>query len=149
MGCVLGRPPVSVDILPDAAGNAGHTHFPKDVPECMKSWFDDSPQKRQYLEVRILTTLAGTAAHNILEPNRPQDSGDYMDENQAREMVRDHMSWDDAREAYIEQLKKKAQQSLVKYWGAVEAVAAALLQHDRLTNVEVTAIVDRNPPGRS
>jgi ATP-dependent Zn protease len=149
MGYILGRPPLSVDIMRDANGNAGHTHFPEDVPECIRSRFDDSPQKRQYLELRVLTTLAGTAAHNILQPNRTPDSGDQMDENQAREIVRDHMSWSDDHDVYIHQLKTMAQKILSENRGAVEAIAAALLERDRLTNDEITAIIVRNPPRQS
>jgi hypothetical protein len=66
MGCVVGRPPCSVDIIPDSRGVFGRTDFPTDVTESIKRYFDQSPQKKRYIRQRVLTALAGTMAHNLL-----------------------------------------------------------------------------------
>jgi ATP-dependent Zn protease len=100
MGCLLGRYPQSVDILRDTQGNAGHTRFAADYPACMKRWSDKSQEKRCYLRVRVLISFAGTVAHDLKCPGRPQDSGDQQDYQWAKQIVEESMSWDPDYDGY-------------------------------------------------
>ena len=75
MGCILGRPPLCVSIVPDAHGNVGQTTFPNDWPD-FKGYSSACLKKREYIEIRVLTEVAATFAHDLKFPGRAHDSGD-------------------------------------------------------------------------
>jgi hypothetical protein len=84
MSFIHGRIPTSADIIPDARGNAGHTHVENEViPANYNRYLETSPEKQRYFEIRVLVALAGTAAHDLMCPRREHDSGDLRDEKQA------------------------------------------------------------------
>lgn len=145
VGAIFGRNPTSVDITPDQSGNVGHTRFPNDVPACMKSFFDESPEKKHYLKVRVLTALAGTIAHDIKMPGREHDIGDARDDHQAMELAEESMSWDYDRAGYIARMKVEAAEHLKAHWSTVEALATALLDHSELSAVELADIFNTTP----
>jgi hypothetical protein len=128
VGAARGRPPISATIIPDGAGAVGKTEFPKDwLPE-YKNHFGDSPEKRTYIETRILTSVAGTIAHDFRFPDRVHDAADANDDRISCEIVEDNAGWaDDYREHYLERLRGIARDLLQANWPWVEAVAHALL----------------------
>jgi hypothetical protein len=116
IGVVLGRIPTSVDIVYDACGNAGHTYFGADLPKDFKRYFNQSPEKRHYLEMRVLIALAGTAAHDFLCSGRAHDEGDNRDERAAMEMIEESRSWDQDHDRYLETLKILVREQVTEHW---------------------------------
>jgi ATP-dependent Zn protease len=139
MGCIVGDPPLSATIVPDGKGAVGKVKFEAGIPEFAKSYLNDSPAKRQYAEQRILVELAGTAAHNLLEPGRPSDLGDQTDADSARDFARELVSWED-QSAYLCRARDEAETRLKAHWPWLEAVAAALLQHETLSRADILAL---------
>lgn len=77
-------------------------------------YYDDSPAKRRYFEIRVLVALAGTVAHDVICPGRKHDIGDLSDdEQQAKELIRDSL-WilQDDRDAAFSRLKIKARKKI-------------------------------------
>jgi hypothetical protein len=137
MALLLGREPKGASI--QRRGDvAGFVDFDKDFPASMLSYFDKSEPKRIYFEMRVMITVAGTVAHDILTPGRPHDAGDDMDDREARDLFLDH--WEasnDEREAYIGRLVGRARDALLASWPAVERVARALLENGELSRSEL------------
>jgi hypothetical protein len=141
IGAIHGRQPTSIDIVHDAQGNAGHTLFADDLPPEFKRYFNQSPEKRRYLEMRVLITLAGTAAHDILFPGREHDEGDRRDECQAAKMIEESASWHQDHTAYLEAMKIKVRKQLKDRWPNVARVAEALLRQNYLSGAELAALM--------
>lgn len=144
MGCICGRPPRSVDIRRDQDGNAGHTHFDKDIPYCTKTYFDQSDEKRRYIEVRVLTGIAGTIAHDLLCPGRTHDAGDERDQAHQKDIIADTVSWHD-HDDYLQGRKIEARQMLTEHWSWVAAVAAALVQKIEISGEELIELINSTP----
>lgn len=137
VAAIRGRPPVTVTVISDGCV-AGKNDFPEDwLPE-FKSHFGDSPQKRAYIETRILTTVAGTIAHDLRFPGRAHDKADAYDENRALAILEDNAGWADAdRDSYFQQLQETARGLLQTSWPWVEAVARALIVRKTISGAEV------------
>jgi hypothetical protein len=102
VGAVRGRPPIFATIIPDGAGAVGKTEFPDDLRPEYKTHFGNSPEKRAYIETRILTSVAGTIAHDLRFPGRAHDAADVNDDRISRELIEDNAGWaDNDREAYL------------------------------------------------
>jgi hypothetical protein len=132
-------------IIPDGKGGVGKTQFEAGVPAFAERYLDDSPAKRHYAEQRVVTELAGSAAHDLKEPGRATDKGDEEDAYWGREMVGDLVSWED-QNAYLSRAKNKAKVLVREYWPWVEAVALALLERESLSCMDILALRPREGP---
>jgi hypothetical protein len=141
MGCICGRVPLSVDLRRDGDGNAGHTHFDKDLPACARSYFDQSDEKRRYIETRVLIGVAGTAAHDLYRPGRAHDEGDLRDDVHQSKIIEETVSWCEQAQ-YLEERKSDARRMLVEHWSWVAAVASHLTRKTEITGDEMLGIVN-------
>jgi hypothetical protein len=144
IGAIHGRLPTSVDIVYDARGNAGHTLFASDLPPEFKRYFNQSPEKQRHIEMRVLITLAGTAAHDILCPGRAHDEGDRRDEHEAFEMIDESRSWAQDNSAYLEVMKIKVCEQLTEHWPKVVQLAEMLLQRNSISGADLAALLARS-----
>jgi ATP-dependent Zn protease len=136
VGAVRGRAPISVTII-RVGGASGKNEFPEDWHE-YKGHLGDSPEKRCYIETRILTGVAGTIAHDLRFPERAHDAGDSYDEGCARAVMEDNAGWADSdRDSYFLQLQETARRLLQTNWPWVEAVACALIERKTIRTQEV------------
>jgi hypothetical protein len=131
-------PPFLRQIIPDSSGAVGKTEFPKDwLPE-YKTHFDDSAEKRTYIETRILTSVAGTIAQDLRFPDRIHDAADANDDRISRAIVEDNAGWADGhRERYLERLQGIAQDLLQANWPWVVAVARALTERKTIYTADI------------
>jgi ATP-dependent Zn protease len=137
VGAVRGRAPIFVTIIRDGCAY-GKNEFPEDWPPEFKNHFGDSPEKRAYIETRILTSVAGTVAHDLRFPDRAHDAGDAYDERSARAIIEDHAGWADSdRDSYFQQLQETARSILQTNWHWVEAVVRALIERKTIFTAEV------------
>lgn len=137
MGALRDRLPEFVTIVPDG-GAAGRNEFPEDWRPEFKSHLFDLPEKRAYIETRILTALAGSIAHDLCSPARVSDAGDAHDEQYARALISDNAGWaDSCRESYFHQLQETARRLLQTNWPWVEAVARALIETKTIAGAEI------------
>lgn len=142
VGALRGLAPISVTIAPDKYA-LGKTKFPDWLPE-FKNHYGDSPEKRCYIETRILIAIAGTTAHAIQFPEHPRDVGDIYDERRARDIIEENAGWaDDCRDQYFEQLQELCQKLLQQNWPWVHAVAFALLERTTISNAEVMEMLPK------
>ena len=139
---VHGRIPTSADIIPDANGNAGHTLFEnEDIPEVYRRYLNASPEKQRYIEMRVLVSLAGTAAHDLMSPGRQHDCGDLRDEKQAKKLIGECINWEDDHDAAFSRLKTECSQQISENWPKVEVVASELLRKDKILAAEIQFLV--------
>jgi ATP-dependent Zn protease len=137
VGAVRGRPPIFVTIIPDGR-IAGKNEFPEDCRPEFKNHFGDSPEKRAYIETRILTEVAGTAAHDLHIPERAHDWSDAYDEQCASTLIDENAGWADSEpDSYFQQLQETARGLLQTNWPWVEAVARALIERKTISTAEV------------
>jgi hypothetical protein len=134
MGCILGRPPLCVSIVPDAHGNVGQTIFPNDWPN-FEPYSSASLKKREYIEIRVLTEVAATFANDLKFPGRSHDSGDNQDEASARDMIQ-HVNVLD-REEYLQCMRRKARGLIAQHWPWIEAVALAHIEKRKLRGCDL------------
>ena len=87
--------PSSLPSSPTAEPLSAKINFPKTVGPEFKSHLGDSPEKRTYIETRILIGLAGTIAHDVRFPARVHDIGDAHDEGCARAIIEENAGWAD------------------------------------------------------
>ena len=105
VGAVRGRAPNFVTIIP-GGGAAGKNEFPKVWRPEFRDHFGDSPEKRAYIETRILTELAGTMAHDLRFPERVHDASEAYDEQWARALIEENAGWADSdRDSYFQQIQ--------------------------------------------
>jgi hypothetical protein len=116
----------------------GKTEFPKDwLPE-YKTHFGDSPEKRTYIETRILTSVAGTIAHDLRFPGRAHDAADANDDRISRELIEDNAGWaDNYRDTYLKRLAETARGLLQANWPWVEGVARALFDRKTISTADI------------
>jgi ATP-dependent Zn protease len=138
MGCVVGRLPLSVTIV-RGGPVAGQTDFEPGVPAFGRRYLDESAPKRAYTEQRVLTELAGTAAHDIFQPGRPHDIADETDLRITRALISELVSWQD-QEDYLFEAQAKTGQLLKSHWRWVEVVARALLERKTLSREEILSL---------
>lgn len=137
IGALRGRAPIFVTIIPDG-GIAGRNEFPKDWRPEFKRHLGDTPQKRNYIETRILIEVAGTVAHDLRFPGRNHDAGDMYDEQCALALIEDNACWAAGdRNGYFEGLRGTALSLLQSNWPWVEAVAHALIERKTIFMSEV------------
>jgi hypothetical protein len=136
-GALCDRAPHWVTVIA-VDGVAGRTEFPKDWLREYTGHSGDWPEKRLYIETRILTGVAGTIAHDMRCPERAHDAGDEYDEKCAWAIMEDHAGWADGdRDGYFQQLQERARGLLLANWRWVEAVARALIERKTLKREEV------------
>jgi ATP-dependent Zn protease len=140
MGCILGRTPQRVTIIPDGSGAVGKVESEADWPASAKRYLDASPEKQDYVKKRVLIELSGSIAHALHNPNREPDLGDAEDTRWARAMIIENVSWDDDHEGYLEQCREEAQSLLRQHWPWVEAVAQALIKHKTRDGEQLLAL---------
>ncbi len=144
MAAIRDRFPTLVTIVPNG-GVVGRNEFPDDLRAEFKNHLSDSPEKRDYVETRILITLAGMIAHDLHSPARVRDAGDAHDKRCAREIIEQHAGWaDNCRDAYFLKLEKTARGLLQTNYSWVEAVAHALIENRTLPG---EAILELRPVG--
>jgi hypothetical protein len=142
IGTALGLRLLGLDILPDAEGGRGHTHF---AP--LGAWFQPDPgrlsrRERDAVE-RVLTTFAaGFASEERLGEADPDGSGYDIDQALREwlaylEPARERRA-DLAREFYSRAARELDRP---ERWQAVETLAAALLERSRLSAEEALAII--------
>ncbi len=137
VGAIHDRPPIFVTIIPNE-GASGKNEFPDDCPPQFKNHFDESPEKRRYIETRILIRIAGTIAHDLRFPKRAHDAADAYDERCAREIVEENAGWADSdSDSYFLQLQKTARCLLQTNWPWVEVIARALIERKTIGSAEV------------
>lgn len=146
MGCLLKRFPLSVTVVPRGQV-IGETFFESEVPDYAYSYLNDSPDKRRYAEQRILTELAGSAAHSILMPDRQHDRADSNDLYFTQQLIVELVSWEEDREAHLLAAQVQASDLLRKNWEWVEAVAKALCEKKTLQREDILKL--RPPSARA
>jgi hypothetical protein len=138
VAAVRGRAPIFVTIIPDVAGAVGKTQFPNDLRPEYKTHFGNSLEKRTYIETRILTSVAGTIAHDLRLPGRAHDAADANDDRISRELIEDNAGWaDNDRDSYLDRLQGIARDILQANWPWVEAVAHALIERKTISTVDI------------
>lgn len=137
-GYVLGRYFLSVSITSEG-NSAGRCYFaPR--PETFDPWNRD-PATRRRLEIEVITDLAGGIAERIatgfdnLEGMASDvysaiDTTTYMTGNEAQRL------------AYLERAEARAESILRQHWGAVQALAEALLRLGELEYFQAQAIIE-------
>ena len=137
MGVLRGLPPCSVSIAQATNGEVGRTEF-SDVPRKFRNYLDSSPEKRKYIETRILIAIAGTTAHDIYTPGRKHDSGDSHDPQRAKAFIEQNASWAaNDRDGYLQCLCNLSQQMIAGNWAYVQAIALALVKQRELNREHV------------
>lgn len=143
MAAICDRLPTFVTIVPHG-GVAGINEFPDDLVAEFKNHLYDSPEKRAYIETRILIALAGIVAHDLRFLARVRDAGDAHDERRARAIIEDNAGWaDNCRDSYFQQLQETARGLLQTNWLWVEAVAHALIENRSLPGAKVIELRPR------
>jgi ATP-dependent Zn protease len=137
MAALNGRPPKLVHIVCNG-DIAGVNEFIDDMPPEFANHLSDSPEKRKYIEIRVLIALAGMIAHDLRFPARVRDAGDAHDEARARAIIEDYAGWaDNCRESYFLQRQETARALLQANWLWVDAVAHALIEQRNLPGQKV------------
>jgi hypothetical protein len=137
VGAVCGRPPISVTVIRDG-DVAGKNEFPKDWRPEFQNHSGDFPEKRAYIETRILTEVAGTIALDLRFPERAHDAADAFDERCARAIMEENAGWADGnRDSYFQQLREIARGLLQTNWPWVEAVVLALIERKIILTAEI------------
>jgi hypothetical protein len=138
VGAACGRAPISATIIPDSAGAVGKTEFLEDWRPEYTTHFGDSPEKRIYIETRILTSVAGTIAHDLRFPGRAHDPADANDDRISRELIEDNAGWaDNDRDSYLNRLEGIALDLLQTNWAWVEGVARALMERKTIFTADI------------
>jgi ATP-dependent Zn protease len=137
MDCVLEHYPLSVSIVADGTGAVGNTEFEQDAPPGGFRYFDESEKKKKYIRTRVLIEVAGTIAHDIKFAGRAHDQGGAHDDRSARQLVIEGVPMEDDRENYLAGARREAETLLKENWHLVDKVAAALLQRQELSRVEL------------
>lgn len=146
MGAIHDKSPDFITIVPHG-DVAGINEFPDDLRPEYKRHHYDSPEKRCYIEARILIAVAGIVAHDLRFPARVRDAGDAHDARRAREIIEESAGWaDNCRESYFQQLQETARGLLQANWLWVEAVAHALIENRSLPGGKV---IELRPPSLS
>jgi hypothetical protein len=142
MGFICGRVPISVDIIPDEHGNAGHTRFSNDdLPDNYWRYFNASSEKQRYVDIRVLIALAGTAAHDLMCPQRQHDTCDWKDEKNAKELIDESMSWDNEHDAAFDRLKMEAYAKISDNMPKIESITAALMRRDIIFERDIHLLI--------
>jgi ATP-dependent Zn protease len=140
VGAIRGRSPESVTIVRQG-GTAGQTQFFDDCRPEFNRYLGGSPEKRDYIETRILIALAGTIAHDLRFPAHVRDSGDEYDEERARALIVENAVWaDSCRDSYFRQLQETVRGVLQTNWPWVEAVARALIDDKTISGEELSRL---------
>lgn len=142
MGLLLGRPPKSASIVRDG-DMAGAVTFDRDWPQSALNYFNKSREKRLYLEMRVMVTLAGTVAHDTMEPGRVHDSADEMDQDQAIKLLQHWEATDKERAAWLKELASRTRETLVANRHMIEAISSSLLEHNALSREDLLALYGR------
>ena len=139
-GLRLGLDLLDADILPDDEGGRGHTNFADPGP-----WFSPrrgslTPAERDFVE-RVLTTfMAGFAAESHWGHVDLEGSG-YDRDKSMREWAR--YLEDPSLDRFLGRAREIVTEPSA--WSAIERVAAALLEHQRLDGEALKRLVE---PGR-
>ena len=140
LGAIRSRAPISVTIVPNG-GAAGKNEFPDDCRPEFNRHLGNSPEKKKYIETRILIALAGTIAHDLRFPAHVRDAGDEQDEQRARAIIEENAVWaDSCRDSYFRQLQETARGVLQTNWPWVEAVARALIDDKTISGEELSRL---------
>ena len=109
----------------------------------------DSAQMVWRAERRAVMSLAGPAAQRKYRPSSVRSYHGGKDWHQAIDLISCFVGSDRELNAYLKLLWIRAEQLVAcdPWWIAIQAVAKALLERDRLTPNEVTEITRRWPPG--
>lgn len=141
IGMLTGRVPRSATIEPDGTGMMGMVEFDSnDGPLEARSHLSDTPAKRAYARSRVLGELAGSAAHDLLEPGRTRDAADQHDDHWSRELIKEMVNWED-HDRYFENAQQEVKSLLQSNWPAVEAMAQALLKYKTITRAQILGVI--------
>lgn len=146
VGHLLGLQLLDTDILSDDEGGRGHTHFAHPG-----NWFHPRrgflTEREKDLIERVLTTfLAGLAAESRFGHADADGSGYDMDQS-LREWVSYVAQTAEERSAALSGSLERAATMMERseVWGAIEAVAASLLEHGHLDGRAAAQIVEAAP----
>ena len=128
VSCHYKRIPATVSIVPDGMGAVGSVYFNDDVPVEYRNYLGDGDDKKSYIEMRVVTKLAGSCAHDVIDKLRVKDIGDICDDKCAMNIIIENASWaEDDREGYLETCRKIAKEIIDKNWEWIEAVVVELM----------------------
>lgn len=95
--------------------------------------FDFGDAKQRAVNIYLLQMVAGTVAHDLLQPGRVHDDADRRDLAVTLEFAEDHAGWAaPEHEAYLDRVIERARQILSRHRDDVERVAAALRERKTL-----------------
>jgi hypothetical protein len=130
---------VPVDKLGDGSPAFGHIRSEQPPARYRVSKTKNNPTSLHYWHRRLIMTLAGPAAHKKLHPHAHWLGYASGDISNASNLINDinrskGNAVTSAHYAYIEAL---ATEFVESNWGQIEAVAAALIKHNTLTEKDV------------
>lgn len=140
---VLGRDFFSVSITSEG-NSAGRCYFAA-RPETFDPWNRD-PATRSRLEIEVITDLAGGIAERIAtgfdnlqgmasDVYAAMDTAIYVTSNETQRL------------AYLERAEARAESILRQHWGAVQALADALLRLGEIEFPQARAIIEGSRSG--
>ncbi len=142
-GYVLGRYFLSVSIVTEGS-SAGRCNFVA-RPDTFDPWRRDAAT-RAWLEIEVITDLAGGIAERIAtgvdnlagmaaDVYSAMDTATYVTGNEKQRL------------AYLARAEARAESILRQYWGAVQALADALLRLGQLEYPQARAIIESSRAG--
>lgn len=142
-GYLLGRDFLSVSIITEGT-SAGRCNFTA-RPDTFDPWQRD-PTTRAWLEIEVITDLAGGIAERIAtgvdnlvgmeaDVYSAVDTATYVTANEKQRL------------AYLARAEARAEAILRQHWGAVQALADALLRLGQLEYPQACAIIESRRAG--
>lgn len=138
VSCYYNRVPATVSIVPDGTGTLGMIDFDDFVPAQFSNYLSQEDDKKCYVEMRIVIKLAGSLAHDIIDPSRIRDEGDEYDEKWAMAIIHERASWaENERANYLEACRIIAVAIVESNWSWIANVAHELISKKTLKGEEI------------
>ena len=91
--------------------------------------------------MRIVIKLAGSCAHDAIDPSRTRDSGDFYDVKWAMEIIEECASWaENDRVGYLESCRKIASDIIASNWDWITKVANELCSSKTLIGDDILSL---------
>jgi len=137
----------------DAAAGITTSIMPRNIRRKLRDEEHDDPRLAQWIEHRVIVILAGTAAQRRAFPkmqwkyghgfNGSQPVTPRTDAQNACRLIYVLHGEGELADCYYKYLQAKTKSLVDRHWGAIERVAAALLEHGKLSAEEVRrAMID-------
>ena len=141
VACCYNRIPETVSIVPDCKGAVGTIDFNDVVPPEFCNYLSKGDDKKAYIEMRIVIKLAGSCAHDAIDPSRTRDSGDFYDVKWAMEIIEECASWaENDRVGYLESCRKIASDIIASNWDWITKVANELCSSKTLIGDDILSL---------